>query len=540
MAVEDYRPLEHHPPPPGYPIYIGFAKVVALFTGDPFRALIVTSLIAVAAGLVAFAFAFHEITGSLWTAILGAALLYTSPAVLVSGTLPQSDSGALALLGVAIWACARGNPIVMAIACAATIGWRVQFMIAVVPMFLASVVLLKTWRDRVNAVMTFGIACLAWFVPLVVATEGFEGFWRWLSGQAAYYARHDADLSRSGYSASHIALRFLAHPWGPKWLSLPLLALAVAGVRRNRRLIPLAAGAIVYFAFALATMDPADAVRYAIPGLPIVAVLAATTLMRSPFEAVTIGAAAAYAAGAYLYAVPVVRVRATTPPPPTAAAKWIRANVPRNTIVLYDGPLRPQAEFLLRGYRIMLVDAGLLRYGHDPTVPMVVYADGEARSDAGVTFRWPETDSYRKLTRKFYGVVSVVPLPAAERFRIIRGVHAPERRPDGTAWRWLTDRAEIELPNIGASSVKLTFRTPPEYVLDGNRVRVRANGQEHVVTLGRTDSKELIVPAASRIEMIPERTFVPAKVLGANNRDPRTLSVMLTGVEQLGSPQSGR
>ncbi|HEX8254500.1 MAG TPA: hypothetical protein VF846_15255, partial [Thermoanaerobaculia bacterium] len=230
-GVERYEPLLHHPPPPGYPLYMGFAK---LLPGEPFHALLATSVLAVIGGLVAFFFAFRTMTDTR-TAVVAVLLLYGCPAVLVSGTLPQSDAGALALFGLAAWACARGNPVAMALACAVVIGWRLQFSIAVVPMFLTAVLLLRTWRDRFVAVGLFGAACLTWFVPLVMQAGGPESYWRWLSGQAAYYAAHDADLSRSGHSASQIALRFVAHPWGPKLLSMPLLVFAAVGFGVRRR-----------------------------------------------------------------------------------------------------------------------------------------------------------------------------------------------------------------------------------------------------------------------------------------------------------------
>src|SRR6185295_5612192 len=101
MAVERYELLRHHPPPPGAPVYIGFAKLVALLAPDPFHALVATSLIFLAIGVAAWMGAFRELTGDTTTAAAGALLLYASPALLISGTLPQSDTGALALYGLA-------------------------------------------------------------------------------------------------------------------------------------------------------------------------------------------------------------------------------------------------------------------------------------------------------------------------------------------------------------------------------------------------------------------------------------------------------
>ena len=550
MGVERYEPLLHHPPPPGTPLYIGFAKQIAALTAtDPFHALVITSIVMLLLGLAAFTFAFRELSGNLAIGVVGTVLLYTSPSMLISGTVPQSDVGALALLGFAIWACARGNPIAIGLLCAASIGWRLQFSVAVVPLFVVAVLLLRTWRARAIALVTFGLGCLAWFVPLVIATGGPASWWHWLAGQAAYYAEHDSHLSRSGVSTAQIAFRFLAHPWGPKWLSLPLLLLAIAGSamwpkwgrplagrtaggppavttdegdlrpaagqRPAPHRLPLAISALVYFAFALSTMDPADAVRYAIPALPFIALLAATALRRVPWIAIV------YVAGAYFYAFPILHARATSDAPPAAAAAWIRKNVSRDSIILYDLALGPHVDNLLRGWKKTRGDV-------DPAVPVVVFADGERGDAQGVTFRWPDTDAYRKLTRQHYGAVSVIPLPRAQRYRVIEGVYAPERLRDGTSWRWLGARAVLELPNLGATEVRLVFRIPPDYPFESNRLRVGPA----IVDLRRDMTVEVGIPYSPRITIEPERSFVPARIAGANNRDTRTLSVMLAKVEQ--------
>ena len=540
LGVEDYRPLIHFPPPPGYPIYMAAAKVVALFTGgDAFRALLILSVITLAAGLAAWFFAFKEITGSIPAGILGTAILYLSPALLMSGVLPESDSGALALFGLAAYACARRNPQFAAIACAACVGWRQQFAIAIVPMFFVALAFMKDWRERGRAVGTFAAVCVLWLMPLIVATDGPEGFWKWLSGQAMYYASHDSHLSRSGYSPSLIFLRFAAHPWGPKFLSIPLLALAAGGalmlvLRKNKLAWPLATGCIVYLAFALATMDPADAVRYAIPALPAIALFAAVPLVKFALIGALIGAS--YFAGAINYTLPVLRARATFAAPPVLAAKWIRAHVPKNAIVLYDLPLRPHADFLLREWKSMRIAAGLLKYGGDPTVPMIIFADGERGNAQGVTYTWPDTDAYRKLTRQHYGAVSAIVFPPEARYKVIEGISPPERSRDGSAWRWVAKRGVIELPDLGASSVRLTFHAPGDYPLGENRIRVRVHGREAMTTVQTKGDAQLVLPIPRgrvRIEIEPEKSFVPAQLPGAINRDARTLSVMLTGVEQL-------
>ena len=345
MAVENYDPLNHFPPPPGYPIYIGVAKLVAPLAGYvPFRALVALSAFTAIAGFILLAFAFRQLTGSTRAGVMGAVLFYASPTMLLHATLPQSDSGALALLALSMWLSARclDHPKLVpwaALACAITVGWRLQFAIAVVPLLFVTILLLREWRERFVAVQWFAIACAAWLIALITACGGVDGFWTMMSGQATYFAAHDADLSRTGRSAAQIALRFISHPWGPKWLAAPLLALAALGLvdaarRRVRAVLPVVVMSAVYLGFALAMMDPADGVRYALPALPGIALLAAfgiEFLRRLSREVVADWALVAlYAFGAYLYTGPLLRQRASEPSPPYAAIQYLRSVAPRS------------------------------------------------------------------------------------------------------------------------------------------------------------------------------------------------------------------
>lgn len=564
MAVEKYEPLKHYPPPPGYPLYIGLSKLVQpLFGYVPFRTLLGISVAGALAGFLAFFAAFRAISRNTRVGVFGSFLFYFSPAMLLHATLPQSDSGALALFGLSIWLCAKSIdrssesvafPVLAAVACAATVGWRLQFSIAVVPLFLTTVLLLRSWRERAMAVQAFALACLAWFIPLVVLTGGPELFWKWLSGQAAYFADHDADLSRSGRSMGHIALRFIAHPWGPKWLAAPVLLLAVIGVadaarRRLRVVLPVVVMVVVYLAFALVMMDPADGVRYALPSVPGVALLAVLGLeaLRRVTRGILLDWAVVglYALGAYVYTAPLLRQRVDTPSPPYAAIQHLRKVAPRNAVILFDMPLKPHAEYLLRGYTRTRVDEGLLRFGHRTDVPLFELTDSATEAPNAKVFRWETPDAYTKLTRGHYGAASVVPLPTDERFLALDGVSAPERTRTGS-WRWIGARGLILLPDLGAQHVRLTFGIPGDYPFDGNSLRLELDGQAPVdVAIPRGSEKVVELPLApgrNRLRLIPARTFVPAELPNSLNRDARKLSVMLLGVKQVVSaaaPQTG-
>jgi hypothetical protein len=406
-------------------------------------------------------------------------------------------------------------------------------------------VLLRTWRERFVAVQWFTIACAAWLLALIAASGGVEKFWLYISGQAAYFAAHDADLSRTGQSAAQIALRFIAHPWGPKWLAGPVLFLAAIGVgdavrRRLWIVVPVVVMSTVYLAFALRMMDPADGVRYALPAHPCVALFAilGIDLLRRLSRGVLadwvlIGL---YAAGSYLYCGAILRQRADSVSPPVAAIRHLRSIAPKNAVILYDLPLKPHAQYLLRGYTRTRIDEGLLRYGHQIDRPIFGLTDSATAAPGGKVFRWETPDAYSKLTRNHYGAVSVVPMPAAERFLAVSGISAPERAAAGS-WRWIGARGTLMLPDLRAQSVRLTFALPGDYPLPSNRVVVNVEGgasAEAEVVRGRPTVVELpLLGGANRVHVTAARTFVPANVPGQLSRDKRTLSVMLTKVEQV-------
>jgi hypothetical protein len=564
MGVEHFDPLHHFPPPPGYPLFIGTAKLVLPLVGDPFRTLVALNAFMTVAGFLLLAMAFRAIAGDTRVGVLGAFLFYASPAMLVHASLALSDSGGLALLALSLWLCARAIKDVehprrtlliafAAIACSACVGWRPQFAIAIVPMFFTTVALLRTWRERFVAVQWFAIACAAWLLALIGFTGGFESFWLWLSGQAVYFAQHDADLSRTGQSAGQIALRFIAHPWGPKWLAAPVLLFAAIGLvdAASRRLwivLPAVVMSVVYLAFALRMMDPADGVRYALPAHLAIALLAilGIDLLRRMSGGVLADWAllGLYAAGSYIYAGPILRQRAESPSPPVAAIRYLRSIAPGNAVILYDLPLKPHAQYLLRGYTRLRVDEGLLRFGHRIDRPIFELTDSATTTPGGKVFRWNTPDAYSKLTRNHYGAVSVLPMPVTERFLAVSGISAPERASTGS-WRWIGSRGTIALPDVGARAVRLTFAVPDDYPLASNHVVVNVEGSgsaEAEVTRGKASVVELLLPGgAARLQIAAARTFVPANVPGRLSRDRRTLSVMLTKVEQVtGAWQSPR
>ena len=543
QALRYYDPAMHHPPPPGYPLFIFAGKLFRLLLPSDFAALVTLNVIASTIGFVLLALAFRELAGDERTGVIGALLFYWSPSMLIHSTLPLSDPGAVALLAAALYfgvsrspgfpvsrpgdrATGRpgGRATLFALFAALTIGWRVQFAIFVVPMFLVAVVMRRWWR----ALAVFTLVCLAWLTPLVLTLGGIPELIDFETGQGAYLIAHDAAESRTGWTPVRIAFRFIGRPWGTEIAALAVLALAAYGGLKARRstLIPLIAGAVVYIAFALYAMDPADGVRYAIPFTLATAFFAGAGARGRFAWAVPVAALIAFLS----YVGPLLWQRRTITSPPVQAAAYARSAFPK-AIALYELPLWPHAQYFLGDHDPHRIDDGLAKFWNRPDVPLFLYTDGASAQPGARVFRWSESDAYTKMTRNHYRVASIIPLPPQRRFRIVRGISATEREQDGREWRWLDSGAELQLPPGPPRALTLRLALPPAAPLEANVIAISVNGQIAAqAQVKRPDSTEVTVavPAgAPLIRFDAQRTFIPAEVPSMRSGDRRRLAVEL-------------
>jgi hypothetical protein len=435
-GVLDFDPLHHRPHPPGYPVLIGLGKLFNAFLGDPFASLVALSVVSCLIGYLALVSAFRRIApgdsdAAERAAVAGAVLFHLSPTMLIYGPLPLSDSPTLMFLALALAAAARladGGSARAAVAlgafASAAVGCRPQLAVAVLPMLAVALGQVPEWRKRGITLAVFTLISLLWFVPLTLEVGGISGLLAWLTRQADTVLTYDAEASRGDYSVPRLIARFVAHPWGAKWTSVPMLALAALGMTalaRARRwsALPLFGLAGLDLALGLAVMNPTDAVRYALPSEIAVAFaagvgcMALTRLSRVPLPNLAYAMAALLAAAFAMYASPVLRVRSTTSSPVVQAADWAKRSLPPGTTILVDKNLNAPASFLFPGYTLLPAEKGLERA---PDRRAWLLGDGESGWPGAAAFRWPESDAYGKLTRNLYRVITLSPVPP-ERMR---------------------------------------------------------------------------------------------------------------------------
>lgn len=552
-AVRKFDPSRYHPHPPGFPLLVLIGKVFAWFVHDPWRALVVFSIVAAPVGFVAIARAFRNWIDDPNLAICGALLYYFSASMLVHGTLALSDGPAVMFLGLALFAISSPhgedhdrNAIALGIWTSAAIGTRPQLFVPIAPMLIIALLQMRTMRQRAACVIAFGLFSAMWFLPLVDAAGGFEATRLYETKQAAYVAAHDATISRGGKSMAQLVVRFLFHPWGTKYVTLPLFACVFLGIASFVRLLrrdklrstlwPLVAFTIVQLIFELGWMDPADAARYSLPIMILIsllAVLGMDVVRRSvKLNATPVIVTAIFAIATLAYVWPLVGSRTKIASPPAAAAAFANANLPTNSVIAYDVSLKPHAEYLLPRFRIAPIEKAIAELYDRPDVPLYLIANGASTANGAHVFTWPASDAYEKLTRQLYRTVTIVPKPPRERYLAVRGAYPLEWTAEGDEWRWLGPDATIRLPRAHGSEAALTLRFSSDVPYETNAVAISVNGRDAAtVNAGRE-------PVIAKVPLPPDQqidirlrsahSFSPGALL--HNADPRTLAVQLTRV----------
>ncbi len=549
QGVENFEPLRFHPHPPGYPLYILLGKFVHLFVHDIFTTLVWISIASCVVGFLALARLFRHLLDDADLAAAGALLVYFSAAMLVHAVLPLSDSSAFALIALTLLAIVHLRDetheraaILTGIAASCAIGLRPQLLVPLLPVLVIALVEMRRMRQRIAAVLAFAFISALWFLPLVDAAGGPESLLEWERKQVDYVAAHDAAISRSVYSAAGVFTRFVIHPWGSKYVTLPLLFFFAFGIvelerRGNRRMLPLVVFTLVQLAFELRSMDPADGVRYSIPILPLVALIAVCGLgliRRSAQLRIVPWLGVALIAGVSLwYVSPIVKPRTASASPPAAAAEFAERTLAPNTVILFDWSVRPHADYLFARFHPMQIEAGLRDLYDRPDVPVMLFTNGGSRDPEAKTFSWPMSDAYGKLTRNYYRVVSLEPIPPARRYLPVRGVYALERTNDGETWRWLENDAVIRLPQLHGAHAKLSFTLSPSTPFESNDIALFVNGAPAGKVIARRDgiaSAEVALPSGNaELRIVSARAFSPAAVL--HNGDSRTLAAQLTALQ---------
>ncbi len=397
LGVRDFDVATHRPHPPGYPVYIALGKVATAIAGLAVdaprsvleaRALAVLSLLA---GLVAIVCLYgvfatlgegeRDTDRAPWrsfdvSAIAATAVAASCPLFWYLAVRPMSDLPGLAMalmaqacLMLAWWrqrpgadgdrrltpavTAASGRMIVMgAFLSAISIGVRSQTMWLTVPL-LVLVLFDRIGRGVAGALLGAGTmfiaGCLAWGVPLLVASGGLNAYLAALGTQAGedFTAGEMLYLTRDARAAAFALVRTFVHPWDAFALAAVVLVLAALGIasllmRDRRSLVAVTAIAVPYLIFHLLFQDTSF-VRYALPLVPVVAFLAVRGVALVSAAAVP-AVAAIVSIAAVAIASPVLVAYSAAPSPTVRVLSLLKAearSAPPGALAMHQTFVRP-------------------------------------------------------------------------------------------------------------------------------------------------------------------------------------------------------
>jgi hypothetical protein len=345
LGLRHFDPSLHQPHPPGYPVYMLLGHIslpiverVMSSTGvaAEARALAIWSAIGGAACIIAAWFVFtalrarfpasrpgrslESVAGSRKSVALWATLLLAAaPDFWMTGLRPMSDMpglalavGAQALLLMGCRPDERRGPLgsVSATTAGALLagiatGIRVQSAVLTLP--LLALVMVEQ-RRFVKPVLAFATGCLAWGIPLLVASGGLRAYLAALNTQAVQDFSW-VDMLWSNPTPRHIAIglyQALVLPWASIPLAVAVgvaaaIGLLISLLREPRVLFVLAVAFVPYFLFHL-FFQQLDTTRYALPiVVPVVWLAARSFALAERFAAVV---AVPFIAAALIVAVP--------------------------------------------------------------------------------------------------------------------------------------------------------------------------------------------------------------------------------------------
>jgi hypothetical protein len=485
-GVRLYDVTSQHPHPPGYPLFILFAKIARPFVHDDFRAL---RLVVAVASLLLFPatfFLLRELKLRFRIAVSGALLTVFLPTVWYYGGTALSDVPALCatIIASALLLAGARDPrwwIAGMFFAGVAAGIRpLHVVIAAVPAIVGAVAI-RRWRPIAAGIAAFLGVVVTSYAGAAFATRFPPwGYLREIAITAHHIGTVDSFNNVTRPSLPQLASMFFLHVERGGRAGLILVALAVIGVaaglirRQAWVLIVLAMFATIAIA-SWAMLDLTAVTRYGLAYVMLYSIFGAyglDVLLRflSPLGA------AALTIAFIVWTWPALEAVRHHDSPPIAAMKWIRTHAPMHGPVIYiDDSLWYHADYELAGYHVV-------NFRSYDEIPANAYTAGNyclverpTIEPHSLFFRFPRA-RLGQIAREIYFETSIIPMDAM--IRLADGWYQDEYDANRDhAWRWMRGSSTSFFPAIGSNGVlRLHFHVPLDAVPRPPTMTITWNG----------------------------------------------------------------
>ena len=551
-ALDDYNVSRHSPHPPGYPVYVAAAIALRAIVGDPLLALQLVGIAAAVAALALVYWLTRRLGGSPLAAAAATAVVAAVPTFAFHAGVGLSDvlsaAAGVAAMATLLVACERGGALPWAAATSAlALGVRPQLVPLLAPLALLAAVRAARRRDwrRLAAAAVAGLVVtdVVWLSAMYATGPGFWAAWQ---DHARTLTAAERTVRLPGARLADLAPYWFVRGLGSTPIAWGFWALvglgAAAWLKAGRRLLVAVclSSAALYVGAGLFTMNFTTGVRYIVPALPVLGVLAAG-VVAVPWRGVRRAAAAVIAVwcvAAASWAAPVLLMR-RQPAPAWAALTWVRDHLDASrTTVVFDGFFEPHAQYVLapEGFALVKSEPGTtygpwLRPGGE-----VVYVCPRPVAGGEVLFesRW-ESERFRRLTRNRYDEAAVTRAPPPG-----EPVFSPE---------WRVRRTDWEL--WGTGSICLDESAAPRLALieaGDNQLRVRRAGLPALAVKPGSPIEATVMPGAAGCLLVngpggvhshlpPIRTFALRATAARDEATTAAVVPLIAGAAQAGGAE---
>jgi len=203
-GITEFDVLKEHPQPPGYILYIWFARLVNLAFHDVNQTLVAISIGASAGAVVVI----YLLGRDLWNeevGIIASLFLATSPLFWFYGEIALPHSLDLFLILLSLWTLYRVRtgssqflwPAVFILGIAG--GVRQQTLVFLLPVTLYAV-WREGWKRILIAAILGSVVCVVWFLPLIENAGGLEQYFGFMSDYSARFQWDTSILMGAGIS----------------------------------------------------------------------------------------------------------------------------------------------------------------------------------------------------------------------------------------------------------------------------------------------------------------------------------------------------
>jgi hypothetical protein len=540
LGMRGYDVTSHHPHPPGFPVYIGAAKLVRLLVHDDFRALQAINLVA---GILVFPAMFmlaRELRFRFTTAAIAGTLCAFLPNIWFFGGTAFSDVPSIVLVVYAaaflFRGCRDANAyLIGTFLLALSMGIRPQnFLIGLFPGALATWHRARErWRDVVFAALIGVVIVGAAYAGAIVATGSWRGYFAAVHTHGAYIATVDSFRAPGRPPLWRLVDRFFVKQYDEPVLSFIMTIFVVVSIvgairARDRAIgyVWLTFGPVAVFAWLM--LDRYSVSRFSIGYIPMFALLAADGIHRitkhhARWEALL---GAALIAAFFFWTLPALTVvRREVSPPVLAAQLASNAIDPRRDFLFVAHEMTPFVQYFAPYVQFQgVLDERALPISTMGRRPWLISEIDATKPAGGWIFRRPH-DRLWNIARRHYFDVALAPMARLPQF--VSGWYAPERS-DVDEWRWMSAHSVTRLPPAGGPTVlRIRFSVAIEIVPQHPTITAMLNGviiDRIRVAEEHNEKTYEVTPAPGGapnvLELSIDRTLNPAKQhLGGDARD---------------------